>query len=68
MGDVRGGKSGLDLGYGAGLLGLLALKKCASRAHFQDYNSTVIKWFTLSNALLDCQVEGQDNETIIDEE
>lgn len=67
MGDIQG-KRGLDMGYGAGLLGLLALKKGTSQVHFQDYNSTVIKQLTLSNALLNCQVEGQDNETIIDEE
>uniref|UniRef100_A0A4W5JVZ8 protein-histidine N-methyltransferase n=1 Tax=Hucho hucho TaxID=62062 RepID=A0A4W5JVZ8_9TELE len=61
-GETFGGKIVLDLGCGAGLLGLLALKRGASQVHFQDYNSTVIEQLTLPNALLNCQVEGEEEE------
>ncbi|XP_029553799.1 histidine protein methyltransferase 1 homolog [Salmo trutta] len=61
-GETFGGKMVLDLGCGAGLLGLLALKSGASQVHFQDYNSTVIEQLTLPNALLNCQVEGEEEE------
>ncbi|KAJ3610514.1 hypothetical protein NHX12_022606 [Muraenolepis orangiensis] len=54
-GETFGNKSILDLGCGAGLLGILALKRGASKVHFQDYNSTVIKQLTLPNVLLNCQ-------------
>ncbi|XP_007901396.2 histidine protein methyltransferase 1 homolog [Callorhinchus milii] len=46
------GKRVLDLGCGAGLLGLLALRAGAREVHFQDYNSGVIERVTLPNALL----------------
>ncbi|KAM4607090.1 histidine protein methyltransferase 1 homolog isoform 2-T2 [Polymixia lowei] len=63
-GETFGGKRVLDLGCGAGLLGILALKRGARQVHFQDYNSTVIKQLTLPNVLLNCQ----DNQTESEEE
>ncbi|XP_063200891.1 histidine protein methyltransferase 1 homolog [Chroicocephalus ridibundus] len=51
-------KSVLDLGCGAGLLGIVALKGKAGKVHFQDYNSTVIDEITLPNAVANCVDEG----------
>ncbi|NXN46691.1 MET18 methyltransferase, partial [Rhinoptilus africanus] len=51
-------KSVLDLGCGAGLLGIAALKGKAGRVHFQDYNSTVIDEITLPNVVANCRGEG----------
>ncbi|KAM5194706.1 histidine protein methyltransferase 1 homolog isoform 1-T3 [Mantella aurantiaca] len=48
------GKSVLDLGCGAGLLGIVALRRKAKEVHFQDYNSTVIEEITIPNALVNC--------------
>ncbi|KAG8452265.1 hypothetical protein GDO86_004172 [Hymenochirus boettgeri] len=48
------GKSVLDLGCGAGLLGILALKRKAKEVHFQDYNSTVIQEITVPNTIVNC--------------
>uniref|UniRef100_A0A8C5LUX4 protein-histidine N-methyltransferase n=1 Tax=Leptobrachium leishanense TaxID=445787 RepID=A0A8C5LUX4_9ANUR len=48
------GKLVLDLGCGAGLLGILALKRKAKEVHFQDYNSTVIGEITIPNTLVNC--------------
>ncbi|KAL4640213.1 hypothetical protein GN956_G12652 [Arapaima gigas] len=48
------GKRVLDLGCGAGLLGITALKMGACEVHFQDYNDTVIERLTLPNILLNC--------------
>uniref|UniRef100_A0A3Q0T2Z4 protein-histidine N-methyltransferase n=1 Tax=Amphilophus citrinellus TaxID=61819 RepID=A0A3Q0T2Z4_AMPCI len=45
-GETFRGKAVLDLGCGAGLLGILALKRGARQVHFQDYNSTVIEQLT----------------------
>ncbi|XP_041123847.1 histidine protein methyltransferase 1 homolog [Polyodon spathula] len=53
-GETFSGKRVLDLGCGAGLLGILALKRGAKEVHFQDYNSTVIEEMTLPNVLLNC--------------
>lgn len=47
-------KAVLDLGCGAGLLGIVALKGKAEKVHFQDYNSTVINEITLPNAVANC--------------
>ncbi|NXM02926.1 MET18 methyltransferase, partial [Tyrannus savana] len=47
-------KTVLDLGCGAGLLGIVALKCQAERVHFQDYNSTVIEEITLPNVVANC--------------
>ncbi|XP_032082918.1 histidine protein methyltransferase 1 homolog [Thamnophis elegans] len=44
-------KSVLDLGCGAGLLGIVALKGNAKEVHFQDYNSSVIEGITIPNVL-----------------
>lgn len=51
-------KTVLDLGCGAGLLGIVALKGKAGKVHFQDYNSTVIDEITLPNAVANCINEG----------
>ncbi|XP_067841605.1 histidine protein methyltransferase 1 homolog [Heptranchias perlo] len=42
----------LDLGCGAGLLGILALRKQAQEVHFQDYNGAVIEEITIPNVAL----------------
>ncbi|CAN2390871.1 heat shock protein binding [Pristimantis euphronides] len=47
-------KSILDLGCGAGLLGIFALKQKAKVVHFQDYNNTVIEEITIPNVLVNC--------------
>ncbi|XP_044134880.1 histidine protein methyltransferase 1 homolog [Bufo gargarizans] len=47
-------KSVLDLGCGAGLLGLFSLKLKAKEVHFQDYNRTVIEEITIPNAVVNC--------------
>ncbi|NXN94461.1 MET18 methyltransferase, partial [Rhinopomastus cyanomelas] len=47
-------KTVLDLGCGAGLLGIVALKGKAEKVHFQDYNSTVIDKITLPNVVANC--------------
>ncbi|NWV51790.1 MET18 methyltransferase, partial [Daphoenositta chrysoptera] len=52
-------KTVLDLGCGAGLLGIVALRGKADRVHFQDYNSTVIDEITLPNVLANCINEGR---------
>ncbi|NWW45941.1 MET18 methyltransferase, partial [Pedionomus torquatus] len=51
-------KTVLDLGCGAGLLGIVALKGKAGQVHFQDYNSTVIDEITLPNVVANCTAEG----------
>ncbi|KAJ8248397.1 hypothetical protein GJAV_G00241600 [Gymnothorax javanicus] len=56
------GKRVLDLGCGAGLLGILALKRGAQEVHFQDYNDTVIERLTLPNVLLNCEDDDDDND------
>lgn len=60
--ETFGGKRVLDLGCGAGLLGILALKRGARQVHFQDYNSTVIEQLTVPNVVLNCQEEDGDSE------
>nr|XP_020457214.1 histidine protein methyltransferase 1 homolog isoform X2 [Monopterus albus] len=64
-GETFGGKTVLDLGCGAGLLGILALKRGATQVHFQDYNSTVIEQLTVPNVILNCQdddeIDSEDN-------
>uniref|UniRef100_A0A8D3DHP3 protein-histidine N-methyltransferase n=1 Tax=Scophthalmus maximus TaxID=52904 RepID=A0A8D3DHP3_SCOMX len=64
-GETFGGKAVLDLGCGAGLLGILALKRGARHIHFQDYNSTVIEQLTVPTVLLNCQ-EDDDIERVKD--
>ncbi|NWX13010.1 MET18 methyltransferase, partial [Aegotheles bennettii] len=51
-------KTVLDLGCGAGLLGIVALRGKAEKVHFQDYNSTVIDEITLPNAVANCTNKG----------
>ncbi|NXY14294.1 MET18 methyltransferase, partial [Atrichornis clamosus] len=51
-------KTVLDLGCGAGLLGIAALRGKAERVHFQDYNSTVIDEITLPNVVANCIKQG----------
>ncbi|KAM3938339.1 histidine protein methyltransferase 1 homolog [Leptodactylus fuscus] len=55
------GKSVLDLGCGAGLLGIFALKHEAKVVHFQDYNSTVIEEITIPNTLVNCDDDNLEN-------
>lgn len=50
----------LDLGCGAGIIGLIALLK-NSTVHFQDYNVEVIKSITIPNILLNFE----DQESIL---
>ncbi|KAG8593627.1 hypothetical protein GDO81_000908 [Engystomops pustulosus] len=50
-------KSVLDLGCGAGLLGIFSLKHKAKVVHFQDYNSTVIEEITIPNTLVNCDFD-----------
>ncbi|NXA10557.1 MET18 methyltransferase, partial [Sapayoa aenigma] len=52
----------LDLGCGAGLLGIAALRGKAERVHFQDYNSTVIEEITLPNVVANCTSQGSSAE------
>ncbi|NXU36738.1 MET18 methyltransferase, partial [Drymodes brunneopygia] len=52
-------KTVLDLGCGAGLLGIVALRGEAASVHFQDYNSTVIDEITLPNVVANCTSEGR---------
>ncbi|XP_036430033.1 histidine protein methyltransferase 1 homolog [Colossoma macropomum] len=61
-GETFSEKRVLDLGCGAGLLGILALKRGASKVHFQDYNSTVIEQLTMPNVFLNCEEESDDEE------
>ncbi|XP_057283359.1 histidine protein methyltransferase 1 homolog [Pezoporus wallicus] len=56
-------KTVLDLGCGAGLLGIVALKGKAEKVHFQDYNSTVIDEITLPNAVANCIRTGSGGDT-----
>ncbi|XP_037322115.1 histidine protein methyltransferase 1 homolog [Pungitius pungitius] len=58
-GETFGGKAVLDLGCGAGLLGILALQRGARQIHFQDYNSTVIEQLTVPNVILNCQEDDE---------
>ncbi|KFV95478.1 Histidine protein methyltransferase 1, partial [Eurypyga helias] len=51
-------KTVLDLGCGAGLLGIVALRGKAEKVHFQDYNSTVIDEITLPNVVANCVNNG----------
>lgn len=62
-GETFGEKSVLDLGCGAGLLGILSLKRGARQVHFQDYNSTVIDQLTVPNVILNLQedADGEDD-------
>ncbi|XP_072198970.1 histidine protein methyltransferase 1 homolog [Excalfactoria chinensis] len=50
----------LDLGCGAGLLGIVALKGNAAEVHFQDYNSTVIEEITMPNVVANCISGGNE--------
>ncbi|XP_049591592.1 histidine protein methyltransferase 1 homolog [Syngnathus scovelli] len=61
-GETFGGKAVLDLGCGAGLLGILSLKRTAREVHFQDYNSTVLEQLTMSNVILNCQDDDSDDD------
>ncbi|PWA25995.1 histidine protein methyltransferase 1 homolog [Gambusia affinis] len=58
-GETFSGKTVLDLGCGAGLLGILALKRGARQILFQDYNSTVIEQLTVPNVILNCEEDDE---------
>ncbi|KAJ8930268.1 hypothetical protein NQ314_016935 [Rhamnusium bicolor] len=47
-------KNVLDLGCGAGIIGILSLLK-GSTCYFQDYNSDVIRYITIPNVLLNAK-------------
>ncbi|CDS37267.1 histidine protein methyltransferase 1 [Echinococcus multilocularis] len=53
------GKRVLDLGCGAGVLGIYALLHCAASVTFQDFNHCVIKAWTVPNVRLQSTVEEQ---------
>ncbi|XP_056089132.1 histidine protein methyltransferase 1 homolog [Rhinichthys klamathensis goyatoka] len=61
-GETFTGKRVLDLGCGAGLLGILALKRGAIKVDFQDYNSTVIEQLTVPNVFLNCEDDDETEE------
>lgn len=61
-GETFTGKAVLDLGCGAGLLGVLALKRGARQVHFQDYNSTVIEQLTVSNVIINIGDDDDDDD------
>ncbi|XP_016084882.1 histidine protein methyltransferase 1 homolog [Sinocyclocheilus grahami] len=61
-GETFAGKRVLDLGCGAGLLGILALKRGATKVDFQDYNSTVIEQLTVPNVFLNCEEDDENKE------
>ncbi|XP_058033341.1 histidine protein methyltransferase 1 homolog [Ahaetulla prasina] len=56
-------KSVLDLGCGAGLLGIVAIKGNAKEVHFQDYNSSVIEGITMPNILANSQDDDGEEDT-----
>lgn len=56
------GKKVLDLGCGAGLLGIRAFKGGAKEIHFQDYNSMVIDEVTLPNVVANSTLEEEGND------
>uniref|UniRef100_A0A182IWV6 protein-histidine N-methyltransferase n=1 Tax=Anopheles atroparvus TaxID=41427 RepID=A0A182IWV6_ANOAO len=56
------GKKVLDLGCGAGILGIEALLLGASSVHFQDYNKDVLTKTTMVNYDLNCRSE--DNASV----
>ncbi|XP_004599229.2 histidine protein methyltransferase 1 homolog [Ochotona princeps] len=57
------GKKVLDLGCGAGLLGITAWKRGAREVHFQDYNEMVIDEVTLPNVAASCPLQDEENDT-----
>lgn len=67
-GQTFTGKAVLDLGCGAGLLGILALKRGARQVHFQDYNSTVIEQLTVSNVIINLGDDDDDDEDSDDQQ
>lgn len=67
-GQTFTGKAVLDLGCGAGLLGILALKRGARQVHFQDYNSTVIEQLTVSNVIINLLGDDDDEEDSDDQQ
>lgn len=58
------GKCVLDLGCGAGLLGVYALLNKAREVHFQDYNSEVIDFLTIPNVTLNISKEHNKDSSV----
>lgn len=54
-------KTVLDLGCGAGILGIVALKLDAECVHFQDYNADVLRLITSQNVSLNKNSDDQNN-------
>lgn len=52
------GKHVLDLGCGAGLLGIYAYR-CGAVVHFQDYNKDVLKQITIPNVMLNVETHSK---------
>ncbi|WAQ94953.1 MET18-like protein [Mya arenaria] len=50
--DSLAGKTVLELGCGAGIPGIVAIKHGASLLHFQDYNPEVMEHYTIPSVLL----------------
>ncbi|GAB0091556.1 histidine protein methyltransferase 1 homolog [Sergentomyia squamirostris] len=57
LAEVIHGKRVLDLGCGAGVLGIIALKLGAERCCFQDYNKSVLQKYTIPNVLLNSEID-----------
>ncbi|XP_055716466.1 histidine protein methyltransferase 1 homolog [Phlebotomus papatasi] len=57
LGEELEGKDVLEVGCGAGVLGIIALKLGAAKCHFQDYNKDVLQKFTIPNVLLNAEVD-----------
>ena len=59
------GKCVLDLGCGAGLLGIYALLNKAREVHFQDYNPEVIDFLTIPNAMLNISKKHNEGSSVL---
>ncbi|XP_058178960.1 histidine protein methyltransferase 1 homolog [Anopheles ziemanni] len=58
------GKKVLDLGCGAGVLGIEAIQLGASSVHFQDYNKDVLTKTTMINYDLNCRSDDKNGSDV----